>query len=291
MVEFLLGVDGGGTGTRVILARPDGSLLARGEAGPSALGQGVPAAWVQVQKAIASAFVQAGLAQPEWPRCAMAAGLSGIHNLQQRDAFRAELPPLAQVVLETDGYTMLIGAHSGQPGLIVAAGTGSVGEVLRPDGSHAVVGGWGFPVGDEGSGSWLGIHAVRIAQAAMDGRTIAGPLARKVFGHCGADRQDMAAWCAKAGQFAYAQVAPLVFECEESDPLAAGLLAQAARDLEAVAYALDPQRNLPVAICGSIGNKLKGRMAQELQDRCVDAAMGPAEGALWLLQQSLGGKS
>lgn len=295
MVEFLLGVDGGGTGTRVIVARPDGSVLARGEAGPSALGQGISAAWVQVQKAIAAGFKQAGLAQPQtpsdWQRCAMAAGLSGIHNLQQRDAFQAELPPFAKVVLETDGYTMLIGAHSGKPGLVVAAGTGSVGEVLRADGSHAVVGGWGFPVGDEGSGSWLGIHAVRIAQAAMDGRTSAGMLAQKVWAFCGATRQDMAAWCAKAGQFAYAQVAPLVFECENADRQADALLAQAARDLEAVAYALDPQRALPVAICGSIGNRLKSRMAPELQGRCVEPAMGPAEGALWLLQQSLGAKS
>lgn len=295
MVEFLLGVDGGGTGTRVIMARPDGSLLARGEAGPSALGQGISAAWVQVQKAIAAAFAQAGMAQPltpsDWQRCAMAAGLSGVHNLQQRDAFQAELPPFAKVILETDGYTMLVGAHTGKPGLIVAAGTGSVGEVLHADGSHAVVGGWGFPVGDEGSGSWLGIHAVRIAQAAMDGRATAGPLARKVWGFCGATRQEMAAWCAKAGQFAYAQVAPLVFECEDTDPLAANLLDQAARDLESVAYALDPARSLPVAICGSIGNRLKSRMAPALRGRCVEAAMGPAEGALWLLQQSLGGKS
>jgi len=291
MIEFLLAVDGGGTGTRVIVARPDGSLLARGEAGPSALGQGISAAWVQIQKAIAAGFSQAGLAQPEWQRCAMAAGLSGVHNFQQRDAFLAELPPLAKVVLKTDGYTMLVGAHSGKPGMIVAAGTGSVGEVLHADGSHAVVGGWGFPVGDEGSGSWLGIHAVRIAQAAMDGRTSAGPLARKVWGHCGSNRQDMAAWCAQAGQFAYAQVAPLVFECGGTDPLAENLLAQAARDLESVAYALDPQRTLPVAICGSIGNKLKLRMAPALQERCVEAAMGPVEGALWLLQQSLGDKA
>lgn len=291
MVEFLLGVDGGGTGTRVIVARPDGRVVARGEAGPSALGQGISAAWVQVQKAIEAAFVQSNLARPDWQRCAMAAGLSGVHNIQQRDAFQAELPPLAKVILKTDGYTMLVGAHTGKPGLIVAAGTGSVGEVLRADGSHAVVGGWGFPVGDEGSGSWLGIHAVRIAQVAMDGRAAAGPLAQKVWDFCGSNRQDMAAWSAQAAQFAYAQVAPLVFECEDSDPAADSLLAQAARDLEAVAYALDPERSLPVAICGSIGNKLKGRMAPELRSRCVEAAMGPAEGALWLLQQSLGGKS
>ena len=53
----------------------------------------------------------------------------------------------------------------------------------------------------------------------------------------------------------------------------------------------DPQRMLPQMATGSIGNKLKPRMAPALRDRCVDAAMGPVEGALWLLQQSLGDKS
>ena len=290
MVEFLLGVDGGGTGTRALLARPDGTVLARGNAGPSALGQGIAPAWQQIQVAVADSFAQAGIAQPAWEQCALAAGLSGVHNFEQRDALLALMPRMGHVMLETDGYTMLIGAHAGRPGSVVAAGTGSVGEVLRADGSHAVVGGWGFPVGDEGSGSWLGIHAVRVAHAAMDGRAQAGALAQAVWQQCGASRQAMANWVADAAQFAYAQVAPRVFECEASDPLAARLLAQAARDLEAIADALDPRKTLPVAVCGSIGNMLKSKMTPGLQARCVDAARGPAEGALWLLKKSLGTK-
>lgn len=291
MVEFLVGVDGGGTGTRAILARPDGTVLARGEAGPSALGQGIAAAWAQVHAAIAAAFVAADLPQPAWSRIAIAAGLSGVHTTGLADAFRTELPSFGKVLLETDGYTMLIGAHAGQPGVMVAAGTGSVGEVLRSDLSHAVAGGWGFPVGDEGSGTWLGLQAVRIAQAAMDGRAPVGALARQVWGLCGHDRQALAGWCAGAAQFAYSQVAPKVFECEHSDPVAAELLQQAARDLESIAEALDPKCSLPVAICGSIGLRLQRRMTQELRDRCVQVSMGPAEGALWLLQQSLGERS
>ncbi len=291
MVEFLVGVDGGGTGTRALLARPDGTILAHGEAGPSALGQGVPGAWLQVQDAISAAFVGADLTLPAWSRIALAAGLSGVHTMALCDAFRAELPPFGKILLETDGYTMLIGAHGGQPGVMVAAGTGSVGEVLRSDASHAVAGGWGFPVGDEGSGAWLGLQAVRLAQAAMDGRAPAGALARRTWGHCGQTRQDLAAWCATSAQFSYAQVAPLVFECEASDPVAANLLQQAAQHLESIADALDPTRALPVAICGSIGMRLQSRMTRELRNRCVDAAMGPAEGALWLLQQTLGAPS
>jgi glucosamine kinase len=173
---------------------------------------------------------------------------------------------------------------------MVAAGTGSVGEVLRSDGGHAVVSGWGFPVGDEGSGAWLGLNAVRIAMCAMDGRAPVGRLAQSVWAHCGSTRHEMAVWAAQSAQFAYAQVAPLVFECADSDPAAANLLVQAAQDLESVASALDPEGRLPVVLCGSIGKKLKDRMSPALRQRCVEAAMGPVEGALWLLKKSLEGK-
>lgn len=288
MVEFYVGVDGGGSGTRALLARPDGSVISRGEAGPSALGQGIDAAWEQVGLAISAAFLQSGLAQPDWSRIALAAGLSGVHTESLRDAFRAKLPPLGKLLLETDGYTMLIGAHAGQPGVVVAAGTGSVGEVLRKDRSHAVAGGWGFPVGDEGSGSWLGLRAMQIAQAALDGRAPTGALAHRVWDHCGKHRQDLAVWCATAGQFAYAQLAPLVFDCADRDPAAFKLLERAAQELESLADTLDPSRTLPVAICGSIGVRLQSKMTPHLCARTVEASMNPAEGALWLLAHTVG---
>lgn len=291
MVEFLVGVDGGGTGTRALLARPDGTLLSHGEAGPSALGQGVAAACLQVQDAIAAAFSAANRPLPEWSRIALAAGISGVHTIALRDAFRSMLPQFGHLVLETDGYTLLIGAHGGQPGVMVAAGTGSVGEVLRSDRSHQVCGGWGFPVGDEGSGAWLGLQAVRNAQAAMDGRLPVGALARHVWGHCGNQRQDLAAWCATSAQHSYAQVAPLVFACADQDPVADQLLNAAAQDLERIADALDPTGGLPVAICGSVGLRLQHRMTQALLQRCVVPVMGPAEGALWLLQRALQARS
>ena len=56
MVEFLIGVDGGGTTTRALLARRDGAVIGQGRAGPSALGQGIAKAWEQIQVAIRQAF-------------------------------------------------------------------------------------------------------------------------------------------------------------------------------------------------------------------------------------------
>jgi glucosamine kinase len=287
MIEYLIAVDGGGTGTRVLVVEPDGRQIGRSQAGPSALGQGIERAWTEIRKGVVAAFEQGGIVMPAWGRCAFAAGLSGVHNESHRAAFLLQLPDFGHVMLATDGHTMLAGAHAGRPGVMVAAGTGSVGEAIRLDGSHCVVGGWGFPSGDEGSGAWLGLQAVHIAQAAIDGRSSVGTLARRVFGVCGDTRQKLATWMAQAEQFSYAQLAPLVFDCEWDDPLAMALLTQATHELEALVDAMDPIGCLPLAVCGSVGLRLQHRMASGYRERLVDAAMGPEEGALLLLGQKM----
>ncbi len=287
MVNFLIGVDGGGTGTRALLARAGGVILGRGSAGPSALGQGIAPAWGQVQQAIRQAFADAGLDVPPWHQCALAVGLSGISNPPWRDEFVAQDPGFANLVAETDAFAMLVGAHAGKPGAIVAAGTGSVGEVLHADGRRISVSGWGFPVGDEGSGAWLGLRAMSLAQYAMDGRAEPGALARHVWAHCGRDRDSLQGWCDRAGQFAYAQLAVGVFDAAAADPAATELLRQAAQALECMALALDGRGELPLVICGSVGLRLFDRLPAALRSRCVDAVDGPAAGALTLIRQKI----
>ena len=291
MLEFLVGVDGGGSGTRALLARRDGAVIGAGQAGPSGLSRGIDPAWQAITLATQRAFESAGLRCVAWSHCALGAGLAGASHRPWRDAFLAANPGFARIALDSDSFTMLLGAHAGRPGVIVAAGTGSVGEVLRADGSRTGVGGWGFPVGDEGSGAWLGWHAVRHAQAAMDGRAAAGPLARHVWATCGADYVALLDWCRSAGQFEYAQLAPAVFNAEADDATAAALLASAVVELEALARALDPAGALPLAVSGSIGRRLAPRFAPALRALSVELAQGADAGALTLIRRALEGKS
>ena len=287
MLEFLVGVDGGGSGTRVLLARRDGSVIGNGLAGPSGLSRGIAPAWSAIEAATQRAFESAGLRPAAWSDCALGAGRAGASHRPWRDAFLAADPGFARIALDSDSFTMLLGAHAGRPGVIVAAGTGSVGEVLRADGSRTSLGGWGFPIGDEGSGAWLGWQAVRHAQAALDGRAPAGALARQVWSRCGVDRVALLDWCRSAGQFEYAQLAPAVFAAEAEDAQAAALLASAVVELEALALALDPAGALPLAISGSVGRRLAPRFSAPLRGRCVAIAQGADVGALTLIRRAL----
>jgi glucosamine kinase len=247
----------------------------------------VAKAWRNIGIAVRAAFDQAGLAQPSWARCALAAGLSGVSHPPLREQFLAADPGLARLEAETDSFTMLLGAHGGRPGAILIAGTGSIAEALRADGSRATVGGWGFPVGDEGSGAWLGLQAVRHGQATFDGRANAGALARRVWMHCGDERDALQSWCAEAGQYEYAQLARAVFDTEAQRPGGRVLLQAAVAALEELALAIDPRGRLPLAASGSIAERLAPRMRPALRSRLVPAQDNAVAGALTLARQAV----
>ncbi|NTX31290.1 ATPase, partial [Burkholderia pyrrocinia] len=126
---FAIGIDGGGTGTRAVLADRHGRELAQGRGGPSGLGLGIERAWASIGAACADAFTQAGFAF-EWSQCARGCGLAGVNNAAWLAAFSAQAPRGA-LAIESDAYTTVVGAHGGAQVLIVALGTGSLAEALE----------------------------------------------------------------------------------------------------------------------------------------------------------------
>jgi glucosamine kinase len=311
MIEYVIGVDGGGTGTRVRLARPDGTSLAEGSSGPSALLHGIPNAWNAVEQAIAAAFAAAGIASPGREAIAIGLGLAGVHNKGWAADFIGANPGYAAVALESDAYTTVLGAHAGRPGAIVALGTGSVGEALCEDGSRREVGGWGFPTGDEAGGAWIGMRAVNHVQHVLDGRAAASPFAGAVIAACGGavavDRADDGAdngadavssppghqrdviqqWLASATQTRYAQLARVVLAHVDSNDTARGIVIEAGRQVALIAAALDTAGKLPIALCGGLAEPMRAFLPGELLARIVPANGDSAAGALELIRRAL----
>jgi glucosamine kinase len=287
MIEFLIGVDGGGSGTRVRLARPDGQALGEGQAGPSGLLHGVKNAWAAVEEAIARAFDAAGVAQPAREHIAVGLGLAGVHNRQWAGNFVAANPGFAAVALETDAFTTVLGAHDGQPGAIIALGTGSVGEILHADGSRHEVGGWGFPAGDEAGGAWIGMKAINHIQHVIDGRAAGSDFAGAVIEACGGNRDRIQVWLANATQTNYAQLARIVLQHADSNDTARGILAEAGQQVALIAHGLDPSGTLPIALCGGLGEPLRAYLPPALLQRIVPPKGDSAAGGLRLIQQHL----
>ncbi|KVM97649.1 BadF/BadG/BcrA/BcrD ATPase family protein [Burkholderia stagnalis] len=281
-ILYAIGIDGGGTGTRAVLADRQGRELAQGRGGPSGLGLGIERAWASIGVACADAFTRAGVAF-DWSRCALGCGLAGVNNAGWLAAFRAQAP-LDALAVESDAYTTVVGAHGGAPGLIVALGTGSIAAALDAAGACRIAGGFGFPSGDEASGAWLGMRALAYAQQALDGRAPRDAFAGALLAETGAaDRDALVAWSCDANQTAYARLAPLVF-AHRTHPYAAALIAQAGDEIGKMIDALDPLHALPVALCGGLADALApavpARHAARLRAPLEDSAHGALRLAL-----------
>jgi glucosamine kinase len=170
--SYVLGVDGGGTKTRAVVADAGGEVLGEGRAGPSnPLRVGVSEATAAVREAAERACQDAGVRRVEL--AAAEVGLAGGKREDIRERMRASLSAelgIESLEVVTDADIALYGATEGEPGLVVIAGTGSICCGVNARGRRACAGGWGPVAGDEGSGSWIARRALQSVARASDGR-------------------------------------------------------------------------------------------------------------------------
>lgn len=284
-----IGVDGGGTGTRVIVS--DGhNILSVASGGPAALSRGIENAWKVIEQTCETAFDQIE-ERVVWEQSAVGIGIAGAHHEVWRAEFVRRAPPAAHLVVETDSRTSLLGAHAGKPGVCIALGTGSVGEVLREDGSMHVVGGFGFPAGDEASGAWFGLQAAGFVQRAIDGRGKVDELARDLFASATGlgeriegevARTQFMRWHSSARATDFASLVPSLF-AHQNHPFVRELAELAVIDVAVMVHTLDPGGRLNVALCGSVGKLLEPRLHPAVASRLIRPEGTAAAGALMLI--------
>lgn len=169
---YVLGVDGGGTKTRAVVADSRGEVIGHGHSGPSnPLRVGVSDSTVAVREAVERACLDAGIRRQDLS--AAEVGLAGVKREDIRERMRAALSAelgIESLEVVTDAVIALHGATEGKPGLVVIAGTGSICCGVNARGRRACAGGWGPVAGDEGSGSWIARRALQAVARATDGR-------------------------------------------------------------------------------------------------------------------------
>lgn len=168
-----MGIDGGGTHLRVAICDAAMEVLAQGEysaANPSSLGQ--DAAAEHIRRAMRDTLDRAAVTSADIS--AVGVGIAGAAANHSGDwlneVVRAVLPD-AVVALSSDFEIALVGAHGRRYGLLILAGTGSAVFGVNAAGASVQVGGWGYLLGDEGSGFWIGMEALRMLTYTADGRS------------------------------------------------------------------------------------------------------------------------
>ena len=295
-MNVILGIDGGGTRTRASIVRGD-QVLAFAESGSiKRLRVGAEAAEANLRTVLKDVYAQAGTSEVAAASCGVAsATMPGITEWITA-VFNDFRVACSEVV--GDHIIALDAAFRGGPGILQIAGTGTNTIGRAPSGTLESVGGWSSRLGDEGSGYWIGLHAIRRALNAYD-RDEPTQILKKVGEIWDTPTLDQLINVGDGTPAPdFAALAPAINELAESgDAVAVGVLRQAAADLVANVLLVRSKlrrkhaigNEVPVAWTGSVIGKM--RMVREAFFAGLRAA-APAmpvattetvalEGAIW----------
>ncbi|GAA0605922.1 N-acetylglucosamine kinase [Paenochrobactrum glaciei] len=282
---YFLGVDGGGTGCRARIEDAEGHVLGQGVSGPATTRLGIEAAWNSVMRASEAAIEEAGLRDTQYGQVNVGIALAGLGRKGALQALQAIPHQFASIAFVNDGKGACLGAHSGRDGAIVIAGTGSVGLGFA-DGEDLRVGGYGFPVSDEGSGAYLGLKAIQHALRAHDGRLEKTALLSEVMQRFGNDPMEVVAWMDQAAATEYATLAPMVMRhADQGDGAARRIVQGAAGHVDTLVRALFERGAPRVSLLGGLATPLLAWLAPDVRRRLKPADGDAVSGAIILARR------
>jgi glucosamine kinase len=289
MIDLVVGVDGGGSKTRVILADAEGNHLADVTGGGSAMAPGradhcADVIGELVRQAVQTAEVGEHLK-------VLVAGVAGVGREPEARALTVALEDLEladAVIVQGDGEIALTDAFGNGPGVMLIAGTGSIAYGRGPSRVLARCGGWGPAFGDEGSGAWIGRKSLGIVASAADGREPETALTGAILTAAQLNEvTELIPWGIAATPKELAALAPVVFNVASAgDARANALVGLAVEELvlhiRALAVKLfgDDRAAIPVAFSGGLlhkGSFLRKKLEQRLKSAVPGAQVRPVE--------------
>jgi glucosamine kinase len=275
-----LGVDGGGSRCRARIEDEYGTLIGEGGSGPATTRLGIDETWRSIMRACGAAAEQAGLASEDFTLLHAGIGLAGLAREGAEAALKDIAHPFGSRHFISDGLAACLGAHGGEDGAIVVAGTGSIGVGLL--GGHELrFGGYGFPISDEGSGADIGLQAIRLALRAADQRAETSPLLEEVLGAFDHDPRQAVAWSEEATATDYAAFAPMVLRhATEGDPIGRRIAEHAA---DAIGDLLNAFLRLGIdrlSLVGGLSGTIASWLTPDLRSRLTPPQGDAVAGAL-----------
>jgi len=302
MESIVVGIDGGGTKTRAVLADEQGDEIAEAVGPGSAVKPQEVKRSAEVIAAVVRDVLEQGEQRDTKPRV-VCVGVAGVGRESERQALWEALVAeqiADEVVVQTDLAIALDDAFGDGPGVLLIAGTGSSAYARGPTGATGRCGGWGPNIGDEGGGAWIGKRALSVVAAASDGREPETALTGAILTAAEvSESAELIRWAANATSATFASLAPVVLSVADNGDLRANsLVSLAVEELALHVRALarqfftDERASIPVAFTGGLlrkGSSLRKRLEHRLKTAVpgarvhtedVDAARGAVRGAL-----------
>lgn len=250
--NLIIGVDGGGTGCRVAIGTLAGGVIAQAQGGRANVASDPELAIRNIIKTVEAAAAQGGIGADRLSAATVHLGLAGVMTAQDAQRVAAAIPYQNATVTD-DRPTALTGAFEGQDGFLLSVGTGTI-AAGRKDGAFCTVGGWGFYVGDQASGSWLGKKCLRQVLLCHDGIAQHSDLTRALFAKFGDDPNQIVAFSMSAKPGDYGAFAPEVIAwAKAGDPIGMKIVKKGAAHLTRCLMALQFNSGDPLCLTGGVG--------------------------------------
>lgn len=236
-MKYLIAIDGGGTRCRAAVANGNGRILGKAMAGAANIATDIHASAANIIEAAQLALKDAGLGGETLGGMPAYLGLAGFNVGVDTKALGALLP-FEQVRFQDDAVIALQGALGAEDGVAAILGTGSVyygrqGETIRRSG------GWGFRIGDLGSGARIGQALLQETLLAYDRIRPSSPLTQQVLSEFGGDPVRLFSYAQNEQPGGFARLAPLVFEyADRGDIVGAALVLDAVANVNAALAAV-----------------------------------------------------
>ena len=285
-MELYLGIDAGGTQTRARLVSGEGEILGIGQAGPANTPTGLPDAFRAVEEAWSQALRQAGLGEPDLSSIRAGLGIAGLNRRGVLPGLQEHHFPFRSIRFASDAAIAQLGAHSGGDGAVVIVGTGSIG-FGRVGEDVFTIGGYGFPVSDEGSGAELGLRAIRRALWARDGRIPHSQLTHDVLGRFHGSAGEIVDWTGRAAPGDYAMFAPLVMDhAAQGDPVAEQIVQESAARLDRLIRALLDRGAQHCCLMGGVAARMRDWLSPSIRERLREPLGDALDGAILLARRA-----
>jgi N-acetylglucosamine kinase len=165
----VLGIDAGGTKTVCLLADDRGEVLAHARAS----GANLQVMGEFAVEKILHRVMDETLGERDIKLAAICVGIAGVDRPRDAHTIKEIMRRIGQktpTVVVNDALVALVAGAGHHPGVVVVAGTGSIAYGRDAEGRAARAGGWGYLLGDEGGGFWIGRAALSAVVRQFDHR-------------------------------------------------------------------------------------------------------------------------
>lgn len=281
-MELYLGIDAGGTHTRARLVSGDGQVLGTGKGGPANTPAGLPSGLLAIEEAWSQALTQSSLSPAKISSIYAGLGMAGLNRRGVLEGLKGHVFPFRSIAFASDAAIANLGAHAGGDGAVVIVGTGSVG-FARVGERIFTIGGYGFPVSDEGSGAELGLRAIRRALWARDGRIEHSAMTLEVLDRFKGSAGEIVDWTTRATPADYGAFAPMVLDhATAGDTIAELIVQESARRVDNIIRTLFDLGAPRCCIMGGVATRMRDWLAASLRARLSEPLGDPLDGAILL---------